>query len=223
MISQCRRVLVLFVVCALTFIGCLTTSPAEGSWSIRYTQTDMNPGEALLIGAVAAAFNLETDVVIQYQSKTGTIEGAVSVAYTSEHGNLAADVILRERERGTPWERITGEHKLPPGLRGKSDSHPGRANHLAKAKERAADPYEISLTIRFLANYYGTEEDRLVQWVESGLTVEDVALILNMAKRKQVVSTTVAKLRLEGESWERLAIRFGISLTELKAPVAPVR
>lgn len=57
-------------------------------------------------------------------------------------------------------------------------SHPGRANHLAKAKERAADPYEITLIIRFLANYYGTEEDRLIQWVASGLTVEDVALVL---------------------------------------------
>ena len=153
--------------------------------------------------------------------KTGSIEGAVSVAYTSKEGGIDADVIFRERERGTPWERITQKHKLPPGLQGKWDGHPGKAKHMQKVARRGSaepDPYEISITLRFLAVYYGVDEGRIIGWFEDGLSVEDLALVLNLSARTKADPATVAGRRARGESWERLVGRYGLSPVELIEP-----
>lgn len=186
---------------------------AESSLSISLAEKDLGPGQTLLLGTVGAAFDLDADVLLTYQSKTGSVEGAVTVAYTSNASGMDADTIVNEREHGTSWDEIAGKHNLPPGLRKKSRGHPGLKRHLA-----GSDPYEGAVTIQFLAEYYDAGTSDLYAWLDSGLTIEDVALTLNLSSIRRLDPDDVVTLRMRGLTWERIASRYDISIDRLSRP-----
>lgn len=214
-----RSVLIVLRLAALLIIPCSIPALAAGSFSL--TASELTMAEALLLGAVGYAFNLDTDVVLHYRTHLGTAEGTVTLAYVSQATGYPSDILITARKNGMAWEDIVAS-ALPPGLRNKPADHPGRMRHEARIRQ-GVDPYEYEITVRFLAEYYAVEGTMLESWLAVGISLDDLALSLNLAARVGVDPNDILRLRRNSVEWEWkwLAARYGITLHLLHEPVPP--
>jgi hypothetical protein len=190
-----------------------TPAFAATSLSVSLTATTSNPGDALLVGAAALFFGLDTSLSMQYSTSIGTATSAVSLFYVSAESQQQPEVIISERNKGRGWGAVA-KGKMPPGL--------------ANKWKGGADPFsyndkdfETGTNLHFLATYYAVPEDSLILWVKRGVAVPDLAVCLNLASRVHVAPSVIVELRLKGIGWTQLAGQYKVSQDLLKQPVPP--
>lgn len=212
---MCRRVgPVVFVLVSLLFANLWVPAYAAASISFSFKASDLDLGDALLVGAAALFFGLDSQASVQYRAETGSATSAVSLFYVAGESQSSPDTIVMERKRGHGWGAVAKGKKIPPGLVGKWKSEKDTARYVDK-------DFETGLNIRFLSTYYGITEDTIVVWVRQGLPVTEVALCLNLAARSRAKPATIVSARLKGDSWIQLSARHKVSIDLIKQPVPP--
>lgn len=191
-----------------------SSAHASVSVSVSFTKKDADLGDALLLGAAALFFGMDSDVSLQYRSQTGSATSTVSLFYVAAESQSVPDVIVAERKRGNAWGALAKGKKIPPGLVGKWKS--GKDPFALSDRD-----FETGLNVRFLTTYYAVPEDSVVIWLNRGISVPDLALCLNLATRARVAPDVIVSARLKGNSWTQLSTRYKVSLELIGQPVAP--
>lgn len=186
---------------------------AEPSISVSVNVPEANLGELLLVGAAALFFDLDLDIVLEYQTEVKSAESSISLLVLSNESDIPAKTLISEKKKGRGWGAIA-QGKMPPGLakKWKLDS---------ELLSRDDDEFETTMVIHFLSSYYGIPNATVYTWLEWGLPVADIAISLNLAHRAQVQVTTVVNYRLEGYSWPQIASRYQIPVSLLQEPIDP--
>lgn len=200
--------LILAGVLALSF-----SAAAATSLSISLTTTSVSPGDALLMSAAAMFFGVDTNISMQFRADTGSATSAISLFYLSGESQTPPQTIVLERKKGRGWGALA-KGKMPPGLAGKwkNSGDPFSFNDR---------DFETGISIHFLSTYYAVPEDSLILWVRKGISIDDLALCLNLSAQAKVAPTTVVSLRLQGQSWTQLTAKYKTTLDRIKQPAPP--
>ncbi len=179
-----------------------------------------DPGEALLLGAAAAFFGLDTDVVLSFRQRTGSVPATLSTLYVAGEAGRAPDLIVRERySSGGNWEVLVERY----GVARPVKAPRGRAAHFFWTGRERDDDFALQTTVWVLAEYYAVSPVFIVEWADRGLPLTDIAIALNLARRVRVEPTTILVLRQKGHGWESIARRYHVTVVDLRRPVPPAR
>lgn len=211
--------------------------------SLTLVGDEAEAANALFLGAVAALFGIDTNVVIRMGQSTPTPD-MLAAFYISSLSRTPVAVILKEKSSGKGWAAIAKAHGLPASYHGKWVTERVRKEHGkgSKGHDKHKDddddedhgyyyvrkfvPYtdaefEQMIFIRFARDYYGVAEKDVQLWFASGLGYQDVVLMLNLSRRARVEPATIIKLRRQGLTWTAISSRYGVTWAEVARPVKP--
>lgn len=212
--SGLRKRLAGLILAAAGVLAVPATVGAAGSLSVNMSVGTDDPAKALILGAAAAFFGLDTTLVAQYTQETGSTSEAVSVIVTSGETQSPPETIIVERNQ-SGWDGVMQKYQVA------CKRPPGKAKGWSKNHSCDARSYTGDTTVWFLSQYYDVSPDLIVVWHEHGLSYDDAALVLNLAAIKHVTTQTVVDLRLRGESWTLISAHYGVPLSTIEKPVPP--
>lgn len=215
--------------------------------SLTLVGNEAQAANALFLGAVAALFGVDTNVVIQMGQSAPSLE-TLTAFYIAQLSRAPVAVIVKERHSGKGWVAIAKAHGVPANYQGKWVSERvrkdhgkgnGKGDHKHKGDYDDDDdndddyyyarrfvPYtdaefEQMIFIRFAHDYYGVEEKDVQLWFTNGLGYQDIVLMLNLSRRARVEPAALVQLRRQGLTWTVISNRYGITWTEVARPVKP--
>jgi len=175
--------------------------------------SDVDWGEALLIGALGEFFGLETSVVGLYHQQGMPLPDMLMAAYLARLAQADYPRVAALRSQGRGWGRIAKDLGMDPGT----------FNKLRKGLDPEgvddAD-FEEAVLIWFLSEYYGHPQDRLLDLrrVEPPL---GVLIALDLAGKSGKPLDEVLRERERAGSWGDVAITIGLADDARRRPVRP--
>lgn len=206
-----KRILPISLVVALLF----TSLPAYSglSFKVTFDLAEADIGDALLLGAAALFFDVDTQINLRYRDELGSSTASISLYYMSGESQQAPEKIIIERKKGAGWGALA-KGKVPPGLAKKWGLDP---DLLSKNDDRI----QRDLTIHFLSSYYQVPQEEIYIWFDKGLSIQDVAVSINLARKVKVSPSLIVEYRSKGQTWSQISAKYNVSLESLKEPVEP--
>ncbi len=188
--------------------------PAQAGVSITITSNNPQPGDLLLMGAMAAFFGVEQG---QLQSVGRAPLEMMPALYFAGERSLEPVEVIRAHSGGESWGRMAKVYGLPSNWHGKYMAK----KHKKYLYELDDDEVEQVTYIRFIHDYYLIPEDSIVIWLNRGLSINEIFVAVNLASRVSVSPGTIIDLRLRRVPWEMIGVRYGVPYAQLWVPVSP--
>ena len=142
----------------------------------------------------------------------------VAALYISSETGRPPRTILQAKH-GKGWGRLAKEMGVHPGYWAKGKG-PKKHRYVEYWDD---EEFETRLYLRYLGEYYGTDQGQLTVWLHRGLSQGDLILGLNLAARAHKPVAAIWDLRIRGLSWTAIAVRYHQSPSALSRAVPPSR
>lgn len=206
-------------------LGPVDMAQAGGSVALSLTATEEKAADALLIGAIAAFFGVDTQIAIDLRSRYTPVQ-AITLLYFSGKAKIPVEKMKKERKGGKQWGRLAKAYGLPPHFHGTwvSEQAKGKGKGKGNGKQFVvwtdAELERLTFTY-FVAEYYGVPQTDVTVWLRSGFTYSDILLIANTSKRARVEPIKIIELRKKGKHWQEITKVYGIAFDEASKPATP--
>ena len=205
------------------------TGDPSVSFSLSFTNPDMELADALFLGCMAAFFGMDTQMIFEFRGMSEPLPppALASLFYISaDSGRSPADILIMRR-KGYGWGRLAKVYGLPANYHGKLVSISAKGGKKAGKVVTIyswEDPrFEEAMYVRFISMYYAVPESHVVAWLSKGFTYSDITIGLNLSARARVAPATILALREKGTDWKSIAGKYKVRYEELAKPVPPKR
>lgn len=191
--------------------------------SITVPAPKLSLEETLLIGAAAAFFGMDVNVVANLYSPpaapTVTVEATtprstvseprvlLSAIYMSQYYDEDPVTVIDMKNKGFDWDEIAEQ-------KGK-----GKKN---KAKKKGPD-FENDSFVTFVTSYYDFPPAQVRKWLSLGMSESEIMFALNLAARAKVNPNAIINEWRKGVGWEAIGAKYKIPMNDLAKPVVPLK
>lgn len=177
--------------------------------------------ETLLVGAMAAFFGMDVQVVANLYSPLSspivTVEATtprstvsepkvfLSAIYMSQYYEEDPVTVIDMKNKGHDWDEIAEQ-------KGKGKK--------SKPKKKGSN-FENDSFIVFVTSYYHVPPAQVEKWQSLGMSETEIIFSLNLAARAKVNANAIINEWRKGESWEAIGRKYKIPMDDLAKPVAP--